>query len=39
VCRAAFERSRLASGPSRGIQAPSNVDGEPIREPVRKSPF
>ena len=24
----------LESGPSRGIQAPSNVDGEPIREPA-----
>lgn len=34
AARAAFERSRLASGPSRGVQAPSNIDGEPIRKPA-----
>ena len=34
AARAAFERCRLASSPSRGVQAPSNVDGEPIREPA-----
>ena len=34
LARAAFERARLRSSPSRGIQAPSNVDGEPVREPA-----
>lgn len=34
AARAAFERTRLRDAPSRGIQADSNVDGEPLREPA-----